>query len=217
MTQDELKKAAAWAALEFVKEGTIVGVGTGSTVNHFIDALDTVKETIKGAVSSSEASTEKLKKLGIEVFELNDVASLDVYIDGADEVNPQFEMIKGGGAALTREKIVAAVAKQFVCIVDESKEVDILGSFPLPVEVIPMARSYVARELVKLGGDPVYRQGVVTDNGNVILDVHGLSITNAKELELTINQIVGVVTNGLFAHRGADKVIIGTPQGPQIK
>ena len=217
MTQDELKKAAAWAALEFVNENTIVGVGTGSTVNHFIDALDTVKDTITGAVSSSEASTEKLKALGIEVFELNDVSSLDVYVDGADEINPQNEMIKGGGAALTREKIVSAVAKQFVCIVDESKEVTTLGAFPLPVEVIPMARSYVARELVKLGGDPVYREGVVTDNGNVILDVHNLNISNAKELELTINQIVGVVTNGLFAHRGADKVIIGTKNGPQIK
>ncbi|AXV66041.1 MULTISPECIES: ribose-5-phosphate isomerase RpiA [Pseudoalteromonas] len=217
MTQDELKKAAAWAALEFVKENTIVGVGTGSTVNHFIDALDTVKDTLVGAVSSSEASTEKLKALGIEVFELNDVQSLDVYVDGADEINPHNEMIKGGGAALTREKIVSAVAKQFVCIVDESKEVETLGAFPLPVEVIPMARSYVARELVKLGGDPVYRQGVVTDNGNIILDVHNLDISNAKELELTINQIVGVVTNGLFAHRGADKVIIGTKNGPQIK
>jgi ribose 5-phosphate isomerase A len=217
MTQDELKKAAAWAALEFVNENTIVGVGTGSTVNHFIDALATVKDTLIGAVSSSEASTEKLKALGIEVFELNEVSSLDVYVDGADEINPHNEMIKGGGAALTREKIVSAVAKQFVCIVDESKEVTTLGAFPLPVEVIPMARSYVARELVKLGGDPVYREGVVTDNGNVILDVHNLDISNAKELELTINQIVGVVTNGLFAHRGADKVIIGTKNGPQIK
>ncbi|MEZ7277827.1 ribose-5-phosphate isomerase RpiA [Pseudoalteromonas sp. N1230-9] len=217
MTQDELKKAAAWAALEFVNENTIVGVGTGSTVNHFIDALGTVKDTLIGAVSSSEASTEKLKALGIEVFELNEVSSLDVYVDGADEINPHNEMIKGGGAALTREKIVSAVAKQFVCIVDESKEVTTLGAFPLPVEVIPMARSYVARELVKLGGDPVYREGVVTDNGNVILDVHNLDISNAKELELTINQIVGVVTNGLFAHRGADKVIIGTKNGPQIK
>lgn len=217
MTQDELKKAAAWAALEFVKEGTVVGVGTGSTVNHFIDALGTVKDTIVGAVSSSDASTEKLKALGIEVYELNDVDSLDVYIDGADEINALNEMIKGGGAALTREKIVSAVAKQFVCIVDETKIVDTLGEFPLPVEVIPMARSYVARELLKLGGDPVYRQGVVTDNGNVILDVHNLSISQAKDLELTINQIVGVVTNGLFAQRGADKVIIGTKNGPQIR
>ncbi|WP_372761539.1 ribose-5-phosphate isomerase RpiA [Pseudoalteromonas sp.] len=217
MTQDELKKAAAWAALQFVKEGTIVGVGTGSTVNHFIDALGSVKDTIKGAVSSSEASTARLKALGIEVFELNDVDTLDVYVDGADEINNSNEMIKGGGAALTREKIVAAVAKQFVCIVDDTKLVDTLGEFPLPVEVIPMARSYVARELLKLGGDPVYRQGVVTDNGNVILDVHNLKITQAKQLETQINQIVGVVTNGLFAERGADKVIIGTKNGPQIK
>ena len=217
MTQDELKKAAAWAALEFVKKDTIVGVGTGSTVNHFIDALDTVKDTIVGAVSSSEASTTRLKELGIEVFELNNVDALDIYIDGADEINAQNEMIKGGGAALTREKIVAAVAKQFVCIVDDSKLVNTLGEFPLPVEVIPMARSYVARELVKLGGDPVYRQGVITDNGNVILDVYNLNITNAKQLEKDINQIVGVVTNGLFAMRGADKVIVGTKNGPQIK
>ncbi|CAM4361783.1 MULTISPECIES: ribose-5-phosphate isomerase RpiA [Pseudoalteromonas] len=217
MTQDELKKAAAWAALEFVKKDTIVGVGTGSTVNHFIDALGSVKDTIRGVVSSSDASTEKLKALGLEVFELNDVDALDVYVDGADEINALNEMIKGGGAALTREKIVAAVAKQFICIVDETKIVDTLGEFPLPVEVIPMARSYVARELLKLGGDPVYRHGVVTDNGNVILDVHNLSISQAKDLELTINQIVGVVTNGLFAHRGADKVIIGTKNGPQIR
>ncbi|MGO3300403.1 MAG: ribose-5-phosphate isomerase RpiA [Pseudoalteromonas sp.] len=217
MTQDELKKAAAWAALEFVTDNTIVGVGTGSTVNHFIDALGSIKDTIKGAVSSSEASTEKLKGLGIEVFELNDVSTLDVYVDGADEINQSNDMIKGGGAALTREKIVAAVAKQFVCIVDDTKLVDTLGEFPLPVEVIPMARSYVARELLKLGGDPVYRQGVITDNGNVILDVYNLAIKDAKQLELTINQIVGVVTNGLFAHRNADKVIIGTKNGPQIK
>ncbi|MBQ4813561.1 ribose 5-phosphate isomerase A [Pseudoalteromonas luteoviolacea] len=217
MTQDEMKKAAAWAALEHVKENTIVGVGTGSTVNHFIDALGSIKDDIKGAVSSSEASTEKLKALGIEVYELNDVAQLDVYVDGADEINAQGHMIKGGGAALTREKIVAAVAEKFVCIVDESKHVDTLGAFPLPVEVIPMARSYVARELLKLGGDPVYRQGVITDNGNVILDVHGLNIADPKALEEQINQIVGVVTNGLFAHRGANAVITGTPQGPQTR
>lgn len=216
MTQDEMKKAAAWAALDYVKEDSIVGVGTGSTVNHFIDALATIKDKIRGAVSSSEASTTKLKALGIEVYELNDVDCLDVYIDGADEINSSNEMIKGGGAALTREKIVAAVAKQFICIVDSSKHVPVLGGFPLPVEVIPMARSYVARELLKLGGDPVYRQGVVTDNGNVILDVHGLQIQAAKELETTINQIVGVVTNGLFAARGADIVITGTPEGPKI-
>ncbi|WP_419147393.1 ribose-5-phosphate isomerase RpiA [Pseudoalteromonas 'SMAR'] len=216
MTQDEMKKAAAWAALNYVEENTIVGVGTGSTVNHFIDALGSIKDKIKGAVSSSEASTEKLKQLGVEVFELNDVSELAVYVDGADEINANNEMIKGGGAALTREKIVAAVAKKFVCIVDDSKHVNDLGAFPLPVEVIPMARSYVARELLKLGGDPVYRQGVVTDNGNVILDVHGLRIDAAKSLEKQINQIVGVVTNGLFAERGADIVITGTPEGPKI-
>ncbi|CAM4225988.1 ribose-5-phosphate isomerase RpiA [Pseudoalteromonas byunsanensis] len=216
MTQDEMKKAAAWAALEYIKKDTIVGVGTGSTVNHFIDALGSIKDQIKGAVSSSEASTEKLKALGIEVFELNDVDQLDVYVDGADEINASNDMIKGGGAALTREKIVAAVAQQFICIVDNTKHVETLGAFPLPVEVIPMARSYVARELLKLGGDPVYRQGVVTDNGNVILDVHDLQIKEPKLLEETINQIVGVVTNGLFAHRGADIVITGTPEGPKI-
>ncbi|ATC95688.1 ribose-5-phosphate isomerase RpiA [Pseudoalteromonas tunicata] len=216
MTQDEMKKAAAWAALEYVEKDSIIGVGTGSTVNHFIDALGTIKGDIRGAVSSSEASTEKLKALGIEIFELNDVDGLSVYVDGADEINPANEMIKGGGAALTREKIVAAVAKKFVCIVDSSKQVDVLGNFPLPVEVIPMARSYVARELVKLGGDPMYRQGVVTDNGNVILDVFNLQISQAKQLEQQINQIVGVVTNGLFAARGADVVIVGTPDGPKI-
>lgn len=217
MTQDEMKKAAGWAALKYVEKGSIVGVGTGSTVNHFIDALGSIKDDIKGAVSSSIASTEKLKGLGIEVFDCNDVMSLDIYVDGADEINSQREMIKGGGAALTREKIVAAIADKFVCIVDDTKAVDVLGTFPLPVEVIPMARSYVARELVKLGGDPVYRQGVVTDNGNVILDVHGLHITHAKDLEAKINGIAGVVTNGLFAISGADVVITGTPEGAKIE
>ncbi|MDI6935903.1 ribose-5-phosphate isomerase RpiA, partial [Serratia sp. Se-PFBMAAmG] len=176
MTQDELKKAVGWAALQYVQPGTIVGVGTGSTAAHFIDALGTMKDQIEGAVSSSEASTEKLKALGIPVFDLNNVDELSVYVDGADEINPQMQMIKGGGAALTREKIVAAVAKKFICIADASKEVDILGNFPLPVEVIPMARAFVARELVKLGGQPEYRQNVVTDNGNIILDVHNLRI-----------------------------------------
>lgn len=213
MTQDEMKKAAGWAALEYVTKGSIVGVGTGSTVNHFIDALETIKEQIKGAVSSSEASTERLEKIGIPVFDANEVASLDIYVDGADEINPNNEMIKGGGAALTREKIVAAIAKQFICIIDDSKKVDVLGQFPLPVEVIPMARSYVARELVKLGGDPCYREGCITDNGNVILDVHNLKITNAKELEDKINAIPGVVTVGLFANRGADVVLEGTANG----
>lgn len=213
MTQDEMKKAAGWAALEYVEVGSIVGVGTGSTVNHFIDALATMKDDIKGAVSSSVASTEKLKELGIEVFDCNDVAGLDVYVDGADEINGLNEMIKGGGAALTREKIVAAISDKFICIVDNTKQVDILGEFPLPVEVIPMARSYVARELVKLGGDPAYREGVVTDNGNMILDVHNMKITNAKELEDKINALPGVVTVGLFAHRGADVLLIGAPDG----
>ena len=213
MTQDEKKKAAAATALKYVQQGSIVGVGTGSTVNYFIDALASVKNNIEGAVSSSEASTQRLKSLGIEVFELNSVPYLDIYVDGADEITEHKHMIKGGGAALTREKIVAAVAKTFVCIIDDSKQVPILGKFPLPVEVIPMARSYVARELVKLGGDPEYRQGVVTDNGNVILDVHNLTILNPVELENKINSIVGVVTNGLFANRGADVVLIGTKDG----
>ncbi|GGB54707.1 ribose-5-phosphate isomerase RpiA [Shewanella inventionis] len=213
MTQDEMKKAAGWAALQYVKPDTIVGVGTGSTVNHFIDALATMKDDIEGAVSSSEASTKKLKELGIEVFDLNSVDSIDVYVDGADEINDRMDMIKGGGAALTREKIVAAVAKQFICIVDNTKQVPILGNFPLPVEVIPMARSYVARELVKLGGDPVYRQGVITDNGNVILDVYNMQILDPKVMETKINAIVGVVTNGLFANRGADVLLVGTPDG----
>ncbi|CBJ82563.1 ribosephosphate isomerase, constitutive [Xenorhabdus bovienii str. Jollieti] len=213
MTQDELKKAVGWAALEYVKPGTIVGVGTGSTASHFIDALGTIKNQIEGAVSSSEASTEKLKNLGIPIFDCNEVDSLDIYVDGADEINDHMHMIKGGGAALTREKIIAAVAKKFICVIDESKRVDVLGKFPLPVEVIPMARSYVARELVKLGGTPVYRQNVVTDNGNVILDVHNLAILDPIALENKINGIAGVVTVGLFANRSADVVLIGTADG----
>ena len=213
MTQDELKKAAGWAALEYVQKDSIVGVGTGSTVNHFIDALGTISEDIKGAVSSSIASTKRLEALGIEVFDLNSVPHLDIYVDGADEIDSNNNMIKGGGAALTREKIVAAVANQFVCIIDDTKNVDVLGDFPLPVEVIPMARSYVGRELVKLGGDPVYREGVVTDNGNIILDVYNMQITDPKALELAINSLVGVVTNGLFAARGADVVLTGTQNG----
>ncbi|MGB2742308.1 MAG: ribose-5-phosphate isomerase RpiA [Cognaticolwellia sp.] len=216
MTQDDMKKAAAIKALDYIKADTIVGVGTGSTVNHFIDALATMKNDIIGAVSSSEASTERLKSYGIEVFDLNNVDGIDVYVDGADEVSPHLHMIKGGGAALTREKIVAAVAKTFVCIADDTKQVPLLGRFPLPVEVIPMARSYVARELVKLGGDPVYRQGVITDNGNVIIDVHNLEILDPKALENNINSIVGVVTNGLFANRPADVLIIGSSSGAKI-
>ena len=213
MTQDEKKQAVALAALHYVEDDAIVGVGTGSTVNYFIDALGTVANKIRGAVSSSEASTKKLQALGIEVFDLNSVDSFDVYIDGADEVTKHKHMIKGGGAALTREKIVSAVAKKFICIVDDTKQVGVLGSFPLPVEVIPMARSYVAREIVKLGGDPVYRQGVVTDNGNVILDVYNLEILKPIELEKQLNNIVGVVTNGLFAARGADIVLVAGEQG----
>ena len=213
MTQDELKKAVGWAALEYVEENTIVGVGTGSTAAHFIDALATIKHKIEGAVSSSEESTKRLKSYGIPVFELNAVDQIKVYVDGADEITPHMHMIKGGGAALTREKIIAAVADKFVCIADQSKKVDILGRFPLPVEVIPMARSHVARELVKLGGDPVWREGVVTDNGNWILDVHNLKIVNPTELEQQINMITGVVTNGLFAHRPADVCLMGTSNG----
>jgi ribose 5-phosphate isomerase A len=213
MTQDDKKKAAAKAALKYIEEGAIVGVGTGSTVNHFIDALTDIKHDIQGAVSSSEESTKRLKAMGIEVFDLNSIDTFDIYVDGADEITEHKHMIKGGGAALTREKIVAAVAQKFICIIDDTKQVPILGQFPLPVEVIPMARSYVAREIVKLGGDPAYRQGVVTDNGNVILDVYNLTILNPVELERQLNAIVGVVTNGLFAHRGADVVLVGTDSG----
>ncbi|NMH59173.1 ribose-5-phosphate isomerase RpiA [Alteromonas ponticola] len=213
MDQNEKKQAVANAAIKYVEQDSIVGVGTGSTVNYFIDALAKIKHNIEGAVSSSTASTERMKKLGIEVFDLNSVDQLSVYIDGADEVTDHKHMIKGGGAALTQEKIVAAVAKKFVCIVDDSKRVGVLGKFPLPVEVIPMARSYVARELVKLGGDPVYREGVTTDNGNVILDVHNLEILNPRELEQQINNIAGVVTNGIFAMRGADVVLSATDTG----
>lgn len=216
MTQDELKKAVGWAALQYVQPGTIVGVGTGSTAAHFIDALGTIKDRIEGAVSSSEASTAKLKRLGIPVFELNQIDRLGVYVDGADEINQQLQMIKGGGAALTREKIIASVADKFVCIADISKQVAILGEFPLPVEVIPMARSAVARKLVKLGGRPEYRQGVLTDNGNVILDVYGLSIIEPIKLEDEINSIPGVVTVGLFARRGADIALIGSEHGVEV-
>lgn len=213
MTRDELKKAVGWAALEYVRPGSVVGVGTGTTAAHFIDALATIKHDIEGAVSSSEASTEKLLSYGIPVFDLNTIDQLSVYVDGADEINPQMQMIKGGGAALTREKIIAAVADKFICIADQTKQVDVLGHFPLPVEVIPMARSFVARELVKMGGLPEYRQHVVTDNGNIILDVYNLSIVNPAELEIKINALPGVVTVGLFAARGADVALIGTDNG----
>ncbi|MGB3611849.1 MAG: ribose-5-phosphate isomerase RpiA [Cellvibrio sp.] len=217
MTQDELKQAVARAAVDYIAPklhaDDIVGVGTGSTANYFIDYLADIKDSFAGAVASSDASAKRLQNHGVEVLDLNSVHQLVVYVDGADESNAQLELIKGGGAALTREKIVVATAKEFVCIADESKWVDVLGNFPLPVEVIPMARSYVARELVKLGGDPVYREGVVTDNGNVILDVHNLQILNPKELETAINQITGVVTNGLFARRPADVLLLGTQSG----
>ena len=216
MTQDEMKKNAAWAALDYVPRHTIVGVGTGSTVNHFIDALATIKSEIKGAVSSSIQSTEKMRALGIEVLDLNDVESFSVYVDGADEINAAKHMIKGGGAALTREKIVAAVAEKFICIVDSSKQVEVLGKFPLPVEVIPMARNYVARELTKLGGRPVWREAVVTDNGNIILDVFDLNISNPVAFEQQVNQITGVVTNGIFAVRPADVVLVGTADGTKV-
>lgn len=206
--QNRAKQLAAEAALEYVEANTIVGVGTGSTVNYFIDALASRKHEILGAVSSSEASTERLKQHGIPVYDLNGAGDVKVYVDGADEINQQLEMIKGGGGALTREKIVAAVAEKVICIADTSKLVDVLGQFPLPVEVIPMARSYVAREIVKLGGDPLYREGVVTDNGNVILDVYSLHIEKPVELEAKLNQITGVVTNGLFAARPADIALL---------
>lgn len=212
---DAQKQAAAQAAMQYIEDGMIVGVGTGSTVNFFIDALAERKHDIEGAVSSSEASTQRLKTLGIEVFDLNAVGDIPVYVDGADEINSHGQMIKGGGGALTREKIIAAVARQFVCVADESKVVDRLGQFPLPVEVIPMARSYVAREIVKLGGDPVWRQGTTTDNGNWILDVHNLNIMEPMKLEAQLNNLVGVVSNGLFAARGADIALIARADGVQ--
>ena len=216
MTADEMKKKAAWAALEYITTDGVVGVGTGSTVNHFIDALATIKGRIEGAVSSSNASTQRLKEHGIHVFDLNEVGNISVYVDGADESNHLLELIKGGGGALTREKIIAAAADKFICIADESKLVDILGKFPLPVEVIPMARSYVAREIVKLGGEPVYREGFITDNHNVILDVHGWDIMEPIKLEKTLNDIVGVVTNGLFAMRRADVLLLGSENGTRV-
>jgi len=212
MTQDEMKQAVARAAVEYVKGG-IVGVGTGSTANYFIDELAKVKGRIDGAVASSEATASRLKSHGIQVLDLNSVGGMDVYVDGADEITRNFHMIKGGGGALTREKIVAACARYFICVADQTKLVDVLGKFPLPVEVIPMARSYVARELVKLGGQPRLREGFTTDNGNVILDVHGLNILDPVALESEINQLTGVVTNGLFARRPADVLLLGTEHG----
>ena len=219
MTQDEMKKATAIAAIEYLESSIelgIIGVGTGSTANHFIDALAKIKHKIDGAVASSEATAQRLKSHGIAVLDLNSVGEIPVYVDGADEITEHMHMIKGGGGALTREKIVAACARKFVCIADESKLVGMLGKFPLPVEVIPMARSYVARELVRLGGQPRLREGFTTDNGNVILDVHNMEIMNPVELETTINQITGVVTNGLFARSPADVFLMGTPHGVTV-
>ena len=220
MNQDQLKSAVAKAALEYIQSkldnDSVIGVGTGSTANFFIDQLAQIKHQFDGAVASSEATAERLKSHGIPVYELGAVDALEFYIDGADETNARLELIKGGGGALTREKIVAAVARKFLCIVDQSKKVDLLGSFPLPVEVIPMARSYVAREIVKLGGDPVYREGFITDNGNQILDIHNLKILNPKELEASLNNITGVVTNGLFAIRPADLLFVGSATGVEM-
>lgn len=213
MNQDDKKRAAGEAALAQLGDARIIGVGTGSTVNHFIDALVGIKDRIEGAVSSSEASTERLKKLGIPVLDLNSAGTLDVYVDGADEATRHGMLIKGGGGALTREKIVAAASRRFICIIDDSKLVNLLGEFPLPVEVIPMARSYVARQLTGLGGRPEWRKDFVTDNGNVILDVHNLDLTDPVGMEDRINRIAGVVTVGLFAHRGADLLLIGDDQG----
>jgi ribose 5-phosphate isomerase A len=213
LSAQEKKQQAAIAALNMLRDGMVIGVGTGSTVNALIDLLPAWKTRLRGAVSSSSASTERLQTLGIPVLDLNQVSDLGIYIDGADEANPRRELIKGGGAALTREKIIAAAARTFVCIADDSKLVDVLGRFPLPVEVIPMARELVARQLAALGGKPVWRTGVVTDNGNQIIDVHGLRISEPRALEASINQLAGVVTVGLFAARPADVLIIGTDTG----
>jgi ribose 5-phosphate isomerase A len=213
MNADRKKQFAAAAAVDYIHEDTIIGIGTGSTVNLLIDEMAARKLRIRGAVSSSEASTARLKQHHFEVLELNDAGDLDLYIDGADESDGQLRLIKGGGAALTREKIIAAASKRFVCIADDSKLVDVLGKFPLPIEVIPMARSYVAREIVKLGGQPIWRDGVITDNGNQVIDVHSLRITDPLGLETTLNQIAGIVAVGLFAHRPADVLILGTQSG----
>ncbi len=213
LSQDEMKKQVAEAALEYVEAGMIVGIGTGSTANHFIDGLAKMKGRIDATVASSEASAERLRGHGIEVMELNAAGNIPLYVDGADESNKYLHLIKGGGGALTREKIVAAASEKFICIADESKLVDTLGAFPLPIEVIPMARSYVARQMVKLGGEPVYRDGFVTDNGNIILDIHNMNIMSPVGLEEQINGIVGVVTNGLFAKRPADVLLLGTQDG----
>lgn len=217
MTQDELKQAVAKAAFNHVEklitDDAVIGVGTGSTANLFIEELASIKGDIKATVASSEETARRLKAHGIPVYDLNSVNEVTVYVDGADETNQYLQLIKGGGAALTREKIIAAVAREFVCIADGSKWVDVLGKFPLPVEVIPMARSHVGRQIVLLGGDPVYREGVLTDNGNIIIDVHNMAIVDPRQLETQLNEIVGVVTNGLFAHRPADILLLGRESG----
>jgi len=216
MDQNEMKRQAAEAALEYVEVGAYIGVGTGSTANMFIDALATIKGKIEGAVASSIATAERLKSHGIPVFELNEVDGLSIYVDGADEANPNLQLIKGGGGALTREKIVAAASKRFICIADDSKLVDVLGEFPLPIEVIPMARSFIAREIVKLGGDPYLREGFITDNGNLILDVHGMHINQPDVLEETLNNMPGIVTNGIFSKQRAEIGLFGSADGLKI-
>ena len=215
MSQDDLKRAVAQAAIQYVPMDCIVGVGTGSTANFFIDELGKIKHKIRGAVASSEASAKRLLGHGIEVLSLNEAGDLPVYVDGADEITKHMHMLKGGGGALTREKIVAAASKKFICLCDSSKLVNVLGRFPLPIEVIPMARSYIAREIIKLGGQPKLREGFITDNGNIILDVHNLEIMNPVDLETKLNHLAGVVTNGLFARRPADVLLLGTPDGVQ--
>ncbi|CEN32301.1 Ribose-5-phosphate isomerase A [Candidatus Westeberhardia cardiocondylae] len=213
MRRDELKKIVSLEALKYIKSGDVIGVGTGSTISYFISLLDLVKGKIKGAISSSKISSIKLRKVGVPLLDLNNVNSLEVYIDSADEIDQDMQMIKGGGAALTREKIISFFAKKFICIVDESKQVKMLGKFPLPIEVIPMARSVVSTELVRLGGNPVYRENVITDNGNIIIDVHNLNIINAMDLEVFLNNIPGIVTVGLFSCRKADIVLISGENG----
>jgi ribose 5-phosphate isomerase A len=217
MNIDELKKNVAGAALAYIEEDSIVGVGSGSTVEHFVTALATIKHKIEGAVASSIKTANSLKAHNIPVYDLNSVNQVSVYIDGADEANAHLQLLKGGGGALTREKIIAAAAKRFICIIDSAKQVDVLGRFPLAIEVIPMARSYVAREIVKLGGDPVYREGFISDNGNIILDVHNLNILEPCKLEYTINNIAGIVCNGLFAQRPADLLLVSDQQGITVR
>jgi len=217
MSQDSQKQAVAYAVLDYIEYDMVLGVGSGTTVNFFIDALKKVKGKIAGAVASSVATAERLKALSIPVVDLNSVNELSLYVDGADEINAYKQMIKGGGGALTREKIIAAVAKKFICIADQSKVVDLLGKFPVAIEVLPMARSYVARQVLKLGGNPIYRQGFVTDNGNVILDVHNLKLLNPVEIETKINNITGVVCNGIFAVRPADILLVSTDAGVKLR